>query len=75
MSDFNRTLDKAVAEIGVAKTQGAQYSHAALVQARFHLNLALDDARRQAVTVYDPPAHPYERPLYLHLGNQEEKQK
>lgn len=48
MTDFDRTLNKAVAELGVAKTLGPQCAEAALVQARFHINLALDDARRQA---------------------------
>ena len=48
MSDYTRCLDKAIAEINVAKTLGPPYSHAALVQARYHINLALDDAARQA---------------------------
>ena len=74
MSDFFRTIDKASAELSVAKTLGPQHAEAALVQARCHINLALDDVRRQGAETKQtpnerlPPAH--ERPLYLHLTNQ-----
>lgn len=71
MNDFTRTIDKSIAELGVAKTLGPQHAEAALKQARFHINLALDDARRQSAGDLAPnenPAPPYERPLYLHLN-------
>jgi hypothetical protein len=55
MTDFNRVLDKAMAEIAVAKTMGPRLARAALVQARFHVNLAIDDAARQTVTTMDNP--------------------
>jgi len=50
MSDYTRVIDKAIAELVIAKGQQPQYAKAALTQARYHINLALDDAQRQ-----DPP--------------------
>lgn len=47
MSDFSRLIEKAISEMQVAKVQGPQYAEAALIQARIHINLALDEARRQ----------------------------
>ncbi|MEO6146549.1 MAG: hypothetical protein ABIT70_05755 [Sulfuriferula sp.] len=47
MNDFTRVLDKAIAELAVAKTLGPAHAQAALVQARYHINLALDNAARQ----------------------------
>jgi hypothetical protein len=49
MSDYNRVIDKAIAELAVAKTLGPKHARAALVQARYHINLALDAAARQTV--------------------------
>lgn len=48
MTDFEHTLNKAIAELAVARIQGPQHAEAALVQARFHINLALDEARKTA---------------------------
>lgn len=70
MTNFARAIDKAIAELVVAKTLGPQHAQAALTQARHHINLALDDARRQSAGRLAPnenPPPPYERPLYLHL--------
>ena len=49
MSDYQRVLDKAIAEINVAKSIGAAYGYSALAQARYHINLAIDEAARQAM--------------------------
>ena len=46
MDNFTHTLEKARAELGVAIAQGPLYSEAALTQARFHINLALDEAHK-----------------------------
>lgn len=70
MSDFDLVIKKAIAELGVARTLGPQHAHHALTQARYHINLALDDARRQSagdLAANENPPRPYERPLYLHL--------
>lgn len=47
MIDFDRTLDKAVGEIGIAKAAGIDHAEAALLQARCHINDALDEVRRR----------------------------
>lgn len=46
MSDFENVINKAIAELAVARIQGPQHAEAALMQARFHINLALEDAKR-----------------------------
>jgi len=47
MTDYARTLDKAMVEISIAKELGPRAGHAVLVQARYHLNLAMEDAAHQ----------------------------
>lgn len=47
MSDYNRVLEKAMIEIIIAKELGPRAGHAALVQARYHLNLAMEDPEHQ----------------------------
>lgn len=78
MTNFTRAIDKAIAELGVAKTLGPQHAQAALTQARYHINLALDDTKRKGV-MSDSPVIPqpqpgrHQRPLYLHLDNHKGK--
>ena len=50
MSEFENVLNKAIAELAVARIQGPVHAEAALIQARFHINLALDDARQQGAS-------------------------
>ncbi len=54
MSDFERVLNKAIAEISIAKSQGEAHAVAALTQAKYHINLALDDAKRKALKNSSP---------------------
>ena len=49
MSDYQRVLDKAIAEINVAKSIGVAYGYSALAQARYHINLAIDETIRHAL--------------------------
>jgi hypothetical protein len=46
MDNFSRLLDKAAAEIGIAKAQGKMYSEQALIQAKNHIMAALNEARK-----------------------------
>ena len=64
MSDFARIIDKAIAELRYAKEIGPQYAQAALTQARGHINLALDDARRKAMK--PEPDRPVAEPVTAH---------
>ena len=63
MNNFTRVIDKAIAELVIAKGQPPQYAGTALNQARYHINLALDDARRQArdETEWPPYVTPQQR--------------
>lgn len=47
-SGFDRTIDKAIAELQVAKLHGPDRAEPAIKQALYHLSLALDDTRRRA---------------------------
>lgn len=62
MTEFDRILDKAIAEIGIAKYSGA-YAEPALVQARNHLNQALDFVRRSKLEAENVPDNPTETAL------------
>lgn len=48
MSDFDRTLSKAIAEIAAARHMGPEHASGFLKQARFHVCLALYQAERAA---------------------------
>lgn len=48
IDDFCRYLDKAIAELAVARIQLPQYAEPALKQAREHINVALDIALSEA---------------------------
>lgn len=47
-SDFDRCLGKAMAEIAAARRMGAAFASGFLKQARFHVQLALEEAERSA---------------------------
>lgn len=46
MSDFDRTIDKAIAELNAARHAGPCNSALFLAQARYHVNLAIDYSKQ-----------------------------